>query len=157
MKRFPLFFTIISALAAFIGVFREDFGSAIQQAVEPMEVQAFSNLEQQTYAQAMRAEYLQRQAESTGKVFVCDYYVQAVEVRYDTIKIGNFTAFPTTDRYYQDKPYVVKFPGKKGPPTATLLQVVPPQEKGGKVVAISSVERIDKTCKIYDLFPEEKE
>jgi hypothetical protein len=100
---------------------------------------------------------LQRQADLQGKVFICDYSVQAVEVRYDTIKIGNFPALPTTDRYHQDKPYVVKFPGKKGPPIATLLQVVPPQEKGGKVVAISSVDRIDKSCKIYDFTPVEKE
>ncbi|WP_367390168.1 hypothetical protein [Lewinella sp. LCG006] len=139
MKRFPLFFTIISALAAFIGIFREDFGSAIQQAVEPVEVQTFADLA--------------TQAESQGKVFICDYSVQAVEVRYDTLKIGNFPALPTTDRYHQDKPYIVKFPGKKGPPIATLLQIVPPQEKGAKVVAISSVARIDKTCKIYDFFP----
>lgn len=143
MKRFPLFFTIISALAAFVGIFREDFGSAIEQAVEPTQVQTFADLA--------------TQAESLGKVFVCDYYVQAVEVRYDTIKIGNFPALSTTDRYHQDKPYVVKFPGKKSPPEETLLKLVPAQEKGGKVVAISSVDRIDKSCKIYDFTPVEKE
>ena len=143
MKRFPLFFTIVSALAAFIGIFREDFGSAIEQAVEPTQVQTFADLA--------------TQAESLGKVFICDYSVQAVEVRYDTLKIGNFPALPTTDRYHQDKPYVAKFPGKKGPPIATLLQIVPSQEKGAKVVAISSVDRIDKSCKIYDFTPVEKE
>ncbi len=157
MKRFPLFFTIISALAAFVGIFREDFGSAIEQAVEPMEVQAFANTESQTDAAVRHVEYLQRQADLQGKVFICDYSVQAVEVRYDTIKIGNFPALPTTDRYHQDKPYVVKFPGKKSPPEETLLKLVPAQEKGGKVVAISSVDRIDKSCKIYDFTPVEKE
>ncbi len=157
MKRFPLFFTIISALAAFVGIFREDFGSAIEQAVEPTEVQAFSSLNEQTYAQAMKVEYLQRQAETQGKVFICDYSVQAVEERYDTIKVANFSSFSVTDRYHQDKPYLVKFPGKKSPPEETLLKLVPAQEKGGKVVAIAGVERMDKTCKIYDFTPVEKE
>ncbi len=157
MKRFPLFFTIISALAAFVGIFREDFGSAIEQAVEPTQVQTFADLA--------------TQAESLGKVFVCDYSVQAVEVRYDicdysvqaieerydTIKVANFSSFSVTDRYHQDKPYRVKFPGKKGPPEETLIKLVPAQEKGGKVVAIAGVERMDKTCKIYDFTPVGKE